>query len=113
MGVGVGRNNPRNRNGARRRALRARVLASSDVCAICGKPVDKSLKTPHPLSPEVDEMVPVSRGGDPLSFANCRLTHRRCNRLKSDKTDEHARALLRGKSEAKPSSLPFMTLGLD
>ncbi len=111
--VGVGNNNPRNRNGARRRALRARVLASSDVCAICGKPVDKSLKTPHPLSPEVDELVPVSRGGDPLSFANCRLTHRICNRLKSDKTDEHARALLRGKQVPKPSSMPFRTLGID
>ena len=33
--------NPRNRNGARRRQLRARVLAAYDTCAICGQPVDK------------------------------------------------------------------------
>lgn len=28
--------NPRNRNGSRRRLLRARVLAAYDTCAICG-----------------------------------------------------------------------------
>ena len=80
------RRNERVSNGWRRRQLRARVLAAYDVCAICGKPVDKTLKTPHPMSAEVDELIPVSRGGDPYSFTNCRLTHRRCNRMKSDKT---------------------------
>lgn len=95
------RRNERVSNGWRRRQLRARVLAAYDVCAICGKPVDKTLKTPHPMSAEVDELIPVSRGGDPYSFTNCRLTHRRCNRMKSDKTDEHARALLAGRQEVK------------
>lgn len=106
------RRNERVSNGWRRRQLRARVLAAYDVCAICGKPVDKTLKTPHPMSAEVDELVPVSRGGDPYSFANCRLTHRRCNRMKSDKTDEHARALLAGRQEVKASSMPFKTFGI-
>lgn len=101
------RRNERVSNGWRRRQLRARVLAAYNVCAICGKPVDKTLKTPHPMSAEVDELVPVSRGGDPYSFTNCRLTHRRCNRFKSDKTDEHARALLAGRQEVKASSMPF------
>ena len=73
------RRNERVSNGYRRRMLRQRVLAAYDVCAICGKPVDKTLKTPHPMSAEVDELIPVSRGGDPYSFTNCRLTHRRCN----------------------------------
>jgi 5-methylcytosine-specific restriction endonuclease McrA len=106
------RRNERVSNGWRRRQLRARVLAAYDVCAICGKPVDKTLKTPHPMSAEVDELVPVSRGGDPYSFANCRLTHRRCNRFKSDKTDEHARALLAGRQDVKSSSMPFKTFGI-
>lgn len=106
------RRNERVRNGYRRRMLRQRVLAAYDVCAICGKPVDKTLKTPHPMSAEVDELVPVSRGGNPYSFANCRLTHRICNRMKSDKTDEHARALLAGERTIKPSSLPFKTFGI-
>ena len=85
------RRNERVSNGWRRRQLRARVLAAYDVCAICGKPVDKTLKTPHPMSAEVDELIPVSRGGDPYSFTNCRLTHRICNRMKSDKTSAAGR----------------------
>lgn len=106
------RRNERVGNGYRRRMLRQRVLAAYDVCAICGQPVDKTLKTPHPMSAEVDELVPVSRGGSPYDFANCRLTHRICNRMKSDKTDEHARALLSGKRTIKSSSLPFKTFGI-
>ena len=105
------RRNERVSNGWRRRQLRARVLAAYNVCAICGKPVDKTLKTPHPMSAEVDELVPVSRGGDPYSFTNCRLTHRRCNRFKSDKTDEHARALLAGRQEVKASSMQTSETG--
>lgn len=103
--------NPRNRNGARRRQLRARVLAAYDTCAICGQPVDKRLRTPHPLSPEVDEITPVSRGGDPLSWDNVRLTHRRCNRLKSNKSDEYARAQLTRTPQPKATSLPLATSG--
>lgn len=106
------RSNPRRSNGRRRDMLRRRVLAAYDTCAICGRPVDKTLKSPHPMSAEVDELIPVSRGGDPYSFANCRLTHRICNRFKSDKTDEHARALLAGKQTIKPSSMPFRTFGI-
>lgn len=30
---------------------RKRILLSCNVCAICGKPVDKSLKFPHPIEP--------------------------------------------------------------
>jgi hypothetical protein len=32
--------------------------------------------------------------------------------MKSDKTDEHARALLAGKQTIKPSSMPFKTFGI-
>ena len=103
--------NPRNRNGARRRQLRARVLAAYDTCAICGQPVDKTLHTPHPLSAEVDEIIPVSRGGDPLAWDNVRLTHRRCNRLKSNKSDDYARARLASAPQLKTTSLPLTTSG--
>ena len=27
------------------------ILKTKNVCGICGRPVDKSLKYPHPLSP--------------------------------------------------------------
>jgi len=32
--------------------------------------------------------------------------------MKSDKTDEHARALLAGRQEVKASSMPFKTFGI-
>lgn len=78
--------NPRQANGHRRRQLRARVLAEETDCWICGEPVDKQLRTPHPGSPEVDEVVPVSLGGDPLDRDNCRLSHRLCNVRRSNGT---------------------------
>ncbi|WP_188491981.1 HNH endonuclease [Williamsia phyllosphaerae] len=78
--------NPRYANGSRRRALRARILATETHCGICGEPVDTTIPTPHPDSPEIDEIHPLSKGGDPLSRSNCQLTHRRCNRAKSDTT---------------------------
>lgn len=101
--------NPRYRNGWRREQLRKRVLAAYDVCAICGQPVDKTLHTPHPLSAEVDEIIPVSRGGDPLAWDNVRLTHRRCNRLKSNRSDDYARAQLTQTPQPKATSLPLRT----
>lgn len=107
----MSRANPRRTNGHRRNQLRARVLAAHDTCAICGQPIDKTLRTPHPLSPEVDELVPVSRGGDPYSYANCRLVHRRCNRLKSNKTDEYARAQLARRPTPPATSFPLQTSG--
>lgn len=71
--------NPRYANGYRRRQLRARILREEDVCWICDEVVDKDLSTPHPLSPEVHEIIPVAHGGDPLDPTNCVLTHRICN----------------------------------
>ena len=80
-------------NGTRRRKLRARLLASQDACAICLLPVDKSLRTPHPLSAEVDEIVPVSKGGDCLDFGNCQLAHRCCNQWRGNKSMDEVAAI--------------------
>lgn len=78
--------NPRYANGARRRALRARVLAAYDTCALCGLPVDKNLPPVHDGAPEVDEIIPVSLGGNPLRWDNVQLAHRLCNRRKGNGT---------------------------
>jgi 5-methylcytosine-specific restriction endonuclease McrA len=72
-------NNPRRANGTRRNRLRRRILTEESDCAICGQPVDKTIPYPDPWSPTIDEIVPVSLGGDPLDRANCRLAHFRCN----------------------------------
>ncbi len=64
---------------------RRRILATQTICGICGKPVDFSFKAPHPLSPTVDHIIPVSKGGHPSDISNLQLAHRCCNREKSDK----------------------------
>lgn len=78
--------NPRRSNGHRRDQVVALVYRTEDECGICGKPVDKQLPyidpstgKPHPWAKSVDEIVPVSLGGDPFDRRNCRLAHRICN----------------------------------
>ncbi len=62
-----------------------KIYASQKVCGICGQPVDFSLKFPHPLSPCIDHIIPVSKGGHPSDIQNLQLAHMCCNRQKSDK----------------------------
>jgi 5-methylcytosine-specific restriction endonuclease McrA len=83
--------NPRYANGHRRRQLRARVLATETYCGWerCewpDEPIDKALPPDHPLAPEVDEIIPVSMGGDPLARSNVRLLHRICNQRRGNGT---------------------------
>ena len=61
------------------------ILASQSVCAICGRPVDKSIKSPDPMSPSVDHIIPIAKGGHPSDINNLQLTHRACNRAKGTK----------------------------
>ena len=70
---------------------KAKILATQTVCGICGKPVDKSFKFPHPLSPSIDHIIPVDKGGHPSDMANLQLSHLCCNRFKSDKLVEHVK----------------------
>ncbi len=75
-------------NGAHRQQYQANrkyILATQSVCAICGKPVDKTIKSPHPMSPTVDHIIPIARNGHPSDINNLQLAHRACNRAKSDK----------------------------
>lgn len=62
-----------------------KILKTQSVCGICGKPVDKSLKFPDPLSPCIDHIIPINKGGHPSDISNLQLTHLCCNRQKSDK----------------------------
>lgn len=73
-----------------------RLLKSESICGICGKPIDMSLKAPHPMSPCIDHIIPVSKGGHPSDIDNLQLAHWSCNRAKSDK-------LLKERSSAKSS----------
>lgn len=62
-----------------------KIYASSCTCGICGKPVDFSMKYPHPLSPCIDHIIPIAKGGHPSDMDNLQLAHWTCNRQKSDK----------------------------
>ena len=58
------------------------ILATQSICAICGKPVDKTLKSPDPMSASVDHIIPIAKGGHPCDLDNLQLAHRSCNRAK-------------------------------
>ena len=86
---------PRVSNGAARRALRKRVASMGLPCALCGQSIDYSLPSGHPLSFELDEIVPVSRykeGGYASATAcaldprNVRPVHRQriCNQKRGN-----------------------------
>ena len=45
------------------------------------------------MSFEVDELIPVSRGGNPLDKNNLDAAHRCCNEWRSNKTVEEVRSI--------------------
>lgn len=75
-------------NGTHRGAFeknKKKIYATQEVCGICGRPVDFSLKYPNPLSPCIDHIIPIAKGGHPSDIDNLQLAHWTCNRQKSDK----------------------------
>jgi 5-methylcytosine-specific restriction endonuclease McrA len=53
-------------------------------CRLCGKRVMRSRPWPDPLSPSLDHIVPLTKGGahDP---SNVQLAHLRCNTAKGNR----------------------------
>lgn len=74
------------------------------ICRAFGRSgvIDYSLPARHPLSFEVDELVPVSKGGSPTSRSNVDATHRCCNQWRSNRSVEEVMRLAREGSEATP-----------
>lgn len=72
-------------SGHRLAQLRAKVIREESICWLCGHDVDKALKTPDPMSPEMHHLIPLNKGGAKYDRKNVRLTHRRCNRAQSDR----------------------------
>lgn len=62
-----------------------KILASQSICGICGQPVDKSLKYPHPMAACIDHIIPLDRSGHPSDINNLQLAHWKCNRAKANK----------------------------
>ncbi len=87
-GNNVARTYRKDEIGQHRTALeknKKKIFATQTVCALCGKPVDFSLKYPNPLAPSIDHIVPINRGGHPSDISNLQLAHWTCNRQKADK----------------------------
>ena len=61
------------------------IYRTQEVCGICGRPVDQTLKFPDPMSRCIDHIVPISRGGHPSAMSNLQLAHLACNRAKADR----------------------------
>ena len=86
--IGLAQRNRPDKDGTHRAQFdknKKRIYATQKVCGICGKPVDFSIRYPHPLSPCIDHIIPVSKGGHPSDMDNLQLAHFTCNRQKSDK----------------------------
>ena len=85
-------------NGHARRKLRKWLRDQERPCWICrafGRAghIDYTLKAGHPLSFEVDELVPVSLGGSPYEKSNVDAAHRVCNEWRGNKTVEQVLAI--------------------
>ena len=85
-----------------------RILATQNICGICGKPVDKSLKPPHPMAPTIDHIIPVSKNGHPSDIDNLQLSHWICNRQKSDKIFKEKKEVVIGNRNL-PQSMNWAT----
>ena len=96
------------RDGAHRGAFeknKKKIYATQTCCGICGKPVDFTKKYPHPLSPCIDHIIPIARGGHPSDINNLQLAHWTCNRQKSDKLIESRGTVDSNKTEVLSNRL--------
>lgn len=62
-----------------------RIMATENICGICGQPIDMSLKHGNHMAPCIDHIIPIAKGGHPSDIDNLQLAHWNCNRQKSDK----------------------------
>ena len=111
--------NPRKEGsrGHRRTKLWHRVRAEGRPCWICqafGKPgeIDYSLPARHPLSFEMDDLQPVSKGGDPCAYANMDAAHRCCNIWRGNKSVAEVMRLAREYREGKAGAKAPCAAGL-
>lgn len=72
------------RERARRRI--AQQVKAGAPCALCGQPIDLTLRYPDPQSFTVDHATPTSHGGRD-DYDGLRPSHNRCNRERSNQPD--------------------------
>lgn len=67
--------------------IKAKWEASDKTCCLCGLPIDRTLRPPHPDSYTLEHLTPITRGGR-HDIDNIGFTHRGCNSSKGAKTLE-------------------------
>lgn len=70
---------------------RTTIRRGRPPCHLCGGEIDYSLRSPHPLSFEVDHIIPLDRGGSD-DLDNKDAAHRKCNQEKSNRLAEEIAA---------------------
>ncbi len=91
-------------NGGARRKVRAWLKAQGMPCHICGRAIDYTLPAGHPMSFEVDEIIPVSKGGSPIDRSNVAPAHRICNERRGNKPLRRAKASAQRSSKDKAAT---------
>ena len=111
-GTGTNKRNRPDHDGSHRVQFernKKKIYATQTVCGICGNPVDFSFKFPHPLSPCIDHIIPIAKGGHPSDIDNLQLAHFCCNRQKSDKLEMDERKSKNEAEEISNDNLPLST----
>jgi hypothetical protein len=67
-------------------SLKEIFIRDVGICQLCSYPVLWYLKYPHPLSPSLDHIIPLSKGGTHIKD-NVQLSHLVCNKQKQDDLD--------------------------
>lgn len=77
--------NPRRKKGYKRDKLWKRVRAERRPCHLCGYPIDYDAGYLDKRSFQLDELDPVSKGGDHTDYANVDAAHRCCNQWRGNR----------------------------
>lgn len=77
--------NIRRSNGSKRDALKKRVGFERLPCHLCGHRIDYDAHYLSKVAYELDEIVPISRGGSPTDPDNVAQAHRCCNQWRGDR----------------------------
>ena len=82
-----------------------------EPCWICGLPIPLDAPARDPLSFELDELLPVSKGGSPTDPGNVAGAHRCCNLWRGVRSVAHVervRSMVRGRYGSWPSPMDFV-----
>lgn len=51
------------------------------ICGLCKKKINRRLRYPHPMSVQLDHIIPVTKGGNHVR-TNVMASHKTCNNKK-------------------------------